>query len=95
MSDSLLAAVTSLAGRPVAGKLVEEAGLGAEDIGSSPFLEGCLAVRHDLLAGGAGDLRRLSCRRCPCVFVDGRRSCRVWWSLTVVVVRVPLRLAGG
>lgn len=91
MTDSLLAAVTGLGGRPVAGKLVEEAGFGAEDIGSSLFLEGCLAVHHDLLAGEAGDLRRLSCRRCSRFFVAGHGSRRGWRLLAVAVV-VTLRL---
>lgn len=91
MTDSLLAAVTGLGGRPLAGKLVEEAGFGAEDIGRSLFLEGGLAVHHDLLAAGAGHLHRLSCRRSLSVFVAGCGG-RWGWRLLAVAVVITLRL---
>lgn len=91
MMDSLVAVVTGLGGRPVDGKLVEEASFGAEDVTGSLFLEGCLAALHDLLARRAGDLRRLSCRRRSRVFVFGSERCWGQRLLVVLVVVVVVR----
>lgn len=87
--DSLVAVVTGPGGRPVAGKLLEEASFGAEDVSGSLFLEGRLAAQHGLPAGRADDL---SCgRRSPVLVVrDGR--CRGQRPLAVVTVKNTQRL---
>lgn len=86
MIDSLVAEVTGLDGRPVAGKLVEEARFRAEDVTGSLFLEGCLAAQHGLLAGCTGDLRLLSCRGRSNVLVFRRGRC--WGQRLLAVVDV-------
>lgn len=81
-----MAEVTGLSGRPVAGKLVEEASFGAEDVAGPLLLEGRLAAQHGLLAGRAGQLRPPSCTRRSRVFAFRRGRCRGQRTLAAVVV---------
>lgn len=88
MIDSLVALVAGLGGRPFAGKLVEEASFGAEDVTGSLFLEGCPAAQHGLPAGRAGDVRHLSRRRYSHVLVFRRGRSRRQRPFAVVMRRL-------